>query len=69
MNTLDSVVLDKKVKASVNYAKARCAIERDRVDFPNRASMRRAKLTVVDFLGGKKADNTVVFADGSKATF
>jgi hypothetical protein len=69
MKLLESVVLDKKVRSSINYAKARCAIESDRLDFPNRASMRRAKLTVVEFLGGTKKDNSVVFSDGSKALF
>lgn len=77
MNTsiLDQIQLDPKVRASINYAKARCAIEEH---MPNRAAKRTAKLAVVEFLNGsvQHADpkahimcNCVVFPDNSKAKF
>lgn len=80
MNTaiLDTIQLDPKARASINYAKAREAIQ---VAFPNRAEKRRAKLIVVEALHGTlihpKAShpsrtpppNYVQFDDHSKARF
>lgn len=76
-NALDSIILDPKARASINYAKARCAIESN---LPNRAEKRLAKLTVIEHLGGtvihpqqqphsKPLPNYVLFADNTKARF
>lgn len=76
-NLLDSVVLDNHLRGSINYAKARSAIE---LTAKNRAEKRSAKLVVIEFLQGKlhagkeltkttHAPNYVVFPDNSKAKF
>lgn len=76
--SLDSIVLDPKARSSINYAKARMAIE---AAYPKRAERRAAKLAVVQHLGGTivhpKAippqktplPNFVQFDDSSKARF
>lgn len=68
---------DPKARASINYAKARCAIE---AAFPHRGERRRAKLVVIEHLHGTlihpsedgakhPMPNFVLFADQSKARF
>lgn len=78
LTLLDSVVIDAKLRPSINYAKARAAIESVA---KNRAEKRTAKLAVVEFLHGtlhtgkalnrtgEHAPNYVVFPDNSKAKF
>lgn len=76
---LDSIVLDAKARANINYVKARCAIE---AAFPNRTERRAAKMAVVEALGGQvihpeqhiankaiHAPNYVLFGDKSQARF
>jgi hypothetical protein len=77
-SVLDSIILDPKQRGSINYAKARIAIEES---IPNRRDKRLAKLAVVEHLGGvlmhPKAvfpmktppPNFVQFGDSSKARF
>lgn len=63
--SLDNVVLNAS-KASVNYAKARFAIEQE---FPFRKDKRLAKLTVIEHLNGHKIADKVEFDDGSSAKY
>lgn len=77
---LNSIQLDSKARASINYAKARCAIESA---LPCRKAKRAAKLAVVEHLNGtlihppkstskdpsKSLPNYVLFADNTKARF
>ena len=78
-SALNAVVFDPKAHASVNYAKARLAIE---PVAKNRAEKRRAKMIVVEHFGGKvvhadpdpkkprlKASIFVEFPDNSRAIF
>lgn len=76
-NLLDHVILDEHAKPSINYAKARSAIEETA---KNRSEKRAAKLVVIEFLhgtlnkgktlfDGTHAPNYVVFPDNSKAKF
>lgn len=77
-DVLNSIFFNPKARASINYAKARIAIE---AAIPQRAKKRAAKLAVVEHLGGQlmhpKAvppqktplPNFVLFADSSKARF
>lgn len=77
-NVLDEIKLDPKDRSSINYAKARCAIERT---LKNRAEKRLAKSAVIEHLGGKlihpslephqtkPLPNYVLFADQTKARY
>lgn len=77
-SVLDGIQLDPKDHASINYAKARCAIERN---LNNRAEKRLAKQAVIEHLGGtvihpqiephqtKPLPNYVLFADKTKARY
>ncbi len=75
---LDSIQIDPKAHASINYAKARCAIEEV---FPVRAEKRLAKMTIIEHLHGQvmhppkqthqksPLPNYVQFPDNTKARF
>lgn len=75
---LDSITLNAKGKHSIEYAKARCAIESA---LKCRKDKRAAKMAVVEFLKGEVVHpelqphqrtplpNYVLFADNSKARF
>lgn len=77
-DVLNSIILDPKARASINYAKARIAIE---AAYHNRSARRSAKLAVVEHLGGQLVHpkaippkrtplpNFVLFSDSSKARF
>lgn len=66
---LSSVVLSANIRASVNYAKAREAIDHDSDNFKNRHDRREAKMTVIEHLKGKKNGEKVEFDDGSRANY
>lgn len=79
---LNQVVFNPKARASVNYAMARCAIERafdGHNAATNRKNRRAAKMVVVNHFNGKLVHETeqvvvkprtrVVFPDNSKAIF
>lgn len=79
MNTaiLDNIQIDPKARASINYAKARCAIE---ANLKCRKDKRAAKMVLVEHLGGtiihpeqksglKPLPNYVLFADKTQARF
>lgn len=69
---LNTVQLDTKAHASINYARARCAIE---AAFTKRAERRAAKMAVVEAFNGSvvhpenHAPNYVLFPDQTKAKF
>ena len=84
LDLFDKVILDPKVRGSINYAKARAAIEQQ-TEF-NRNEIRTAKQLVIEHLGGKVEHhqdkqpgvdgfgNSIVrksvhFPDGSKARY
>jgi hypothetical protein len=84
IKVLDGVQFDAKAHAAVNYAKARFAIEAvfdGHSAETNRKNRRAAKMTVVEYFGGKiihedppkdsrmKARIRVQFPDNSKAIF
>lgn len=78
LDVLNDIQLDHKARASITYAKARCAIE---AAFHNRKQRREAKLAVIEYLGGTLVHptvplgnktplpNFVLFDDSSKARF
>lgn len=75
---LDKITFDPKARASINYVKARIAIE---AAYPNRKIRRSAKLVVIEHLNGQLVHpkvtppqktplpNFVLFEDSSKARF
>lgn len=66
---LSSVELKAGVRASVNYAKAREAIDGDVETFKCRSDRRSAKMTVITFLKGIKKGEKIEFEDGSRAHY
>lgn len=66
LSILDSIQINPKARKSVEYAKARTAIDDNSTC---RKERRQLKVLVAEHLGGKIAEGEVVFPDDSKARF